>query len=67
VRDSGLKALGNLRIHYLDLSGTGITNAGLEYLTGLRELQVIDLAATKVTDRGVSTLQQALPNCEIER
>jgi len=33
----------------------------------LTQLRTLDLSDTKVTDQGVKKLQQALPNCKIER
>jgi hypothetical protein len=35
---------------------THITDAGLENLTGLAQLQDLDLRGTKITDAGVATL-----------
>ena len=49
------------------LSGTGVTDAGLEQLKRLRQLQRLYLCKTKVTNEGVKMLQQALPDCTIER
>jgi hypothetical protein len=43
-----------------------VTDAGLEHLKALRQLQRLDLKETKVTADGVKKLQQALPNCKIE-
>jgi hypothetical protein len=37
------------------------------YLEGLNKLECLLLGGTKVTDDGVKKLQQALPNCQIER
>ena len=51
----------------LDLLGTEVTDAGLEHLKGLSELQSLDIHNTKVTDEGVKKLRQALPNCDIGR
>ena len=51
----------------LNLNGTQLTDAGLEHLKGLTRLQRLALRNTKVTDAGVTRLQQALPNCKIER
>ena len=53
------------RVTHLDLSDTQITDAGLQHLTGLIQLQYLYLKRTKVTDEGVKKLQQALPNCQI--
>ena len=41
------------------------TDAGLEHLKGLSNLQELYLGKTQVTDEGIKKLQQALPNCEI--
>ena len=60
-----LKGLTNLQ--ELDLQSTSVTDAGLEHLKGLTELQRLWLKGTNVTAEGVKKLQQALPNCEIER
>jgi internalin A len=63
--------LGNLhalsQLQTLELGGTGVSDAALVYLQGLSQLQYLDLSGTNVTDQGVKKLQQALPNCEIER
>ncbi|MGD0899850.1 MAG: hypothetical protein ABR915_18615 [Thermoguttaceae bacterium] len=45
----------------------GFTDAVLEHLKGLAKLQRLYLDGTKVTDEGVKKLQEALPNCKIER
>ena len=67
LTDAGLenvKALTQLKT--LDVRNTYVTDAGLDYLKGLTQLQTLQLKGTKVTDEGVKSLQQALPNCEIE-
>jgi hypothetical protein len=51
----------------LNLSDTPISDAGLEHLKGLTQLQGLMLAHTKVTDAGVRELQKALPKCSIGR
>ena len=47
------------------MDSTQVTDAGLEHLKGLTNLQLLWIAKTQVTDEGVKKLQQALPNCEI--
>jgi beta-lactamase regulating signal transducer with metallopeptidase domain len=68
ITDAGLEHLKGLtQLQRLYLGNTQVMDAGLEHLKGLSKLQYLDLGETKVTDAGVKKLQQALPNCEIER
>jgi hypothetical protein len=66
--DAGLVHLKNLtQLLNLSLDKTLVTDTGLESLRRLTQLSVLHLANTPVTDKGVNELQQALPNCWIER
>jgi hypothetical protein len=57
VTDAGVRHLSRLsRLRHLDLSGTGITDHGLDVLRALPELESVSLAWTKVTDAGVEHL-----------
>jgi Leucine Rich repeat len=57
VTDAGVRHLSKLsRLRHVDLSGTGITDHGLEVLRALPELETVSLAWTKVTDAGVAHL-----------
>ena len=68
VTDAGLEHLKGLtKLERLILNDTNVTNSGLEHLTGLTNLSSLNLFGTNVTDEGVKKLQQALPNCKIER
>ena len=68
MTDAGLVHLKRLtQLQQLYLERTKVTDAGLEHLKGLTQLRNLDLSQTEVTDEGVKKLQQALPNCEIER
>jgi hypothetical protein len=49
------------------LNDTQVTDAGLECLKGLTELEWLNLKNTQVTNDGVNKLQRALPHCKIER
>ena len=49
----------------LSLSGTKITDAGLDTLAKIATLENLDLGGTKVTAAGVAKLQAALPKCKI--
>ncbi|MBC7854194.1 MAG: hypothetical protein IAF94_12235, partial [Pirellulaceae bacterium] len=46
-----------------DLSRTGITDASVVYLSGMKNLEMLDLRKTKVTHKGLAELQKALPGC----
>jgi hypothetical protein len=49
----------------LGLDHTKVTDAGLPELAGLKRLTTLHLANTRVTERGVQSLQKALPACQI--
>ena len=49
----------------LSLTGTDVTDAGLERLKGLSKLQRLKLQGTAVTEEGVKKLQESLPECKI--
>ncbi|HEY7428566.1 MAG TPA: hypothetical protein VH682_30330 [Gemmataceae bacterium] len=55
------------RLRYLDLAGTGVTDACLDSLRELRELQFLDVSGTKVTRAGLIDLQKFLPKLKIKR
>jgi hypothetical protein len=68
VTNAGLEHLKGLsQLQVLSLENTQVTDAGLQHLKGLSQLQQLLLNRTKVTSKGVKKLQQALPNCNIER
>ena len=54
-------------IVFVDLSVIQVTDAGLEHLKGLANLDVLVLAGTDVTDTGVAELKKALSKCDIRR
>jgi hypothetical protein len=66
--DDGLENLQGLsQLQDLWLDSTQVTDVGLMHLQGLSQLRKLTLSRTKVTDEGVNKLQQALPNCKIDR
>jgi hypothetical protein len=68
INDANLEQVGDLhQLLWLDLSLTRVTDKGLEHLKRLKSLRNLWLNDTGVTDPGVKKLQQALPNCKIER
>jgi hypothetical protein len=68
VTDGGLRHLQGLsQLQRLFLEDSKITDAGLLHLKGLIQLRQLYLDGTHVTDKGVKDLQQALPDCHIER
>jgi hypothetical protein len=52
-------------VWWIDFRGPEVSDAGLEHLKRLPQLQELDLRGTNVTDAGVKNLKQALPNCQI--
>jgi hypothetical protein len=60
-----VKQLSSVRMDGLDLGGSRVTDAGLEYLKGQRGLGYLNLTGSKVTAKGVATLRRALPDCDI--
>ena len=68
LTDAGLEHLKGLKqLSDLSLKYTQVTDAGLEHLKGLKQLKTLYVWGIKVTDEGVAKLQQALPDCKIER
>jgi hypothetical protein len=68
VTGTGLEHLRGLtQLQVLDLKYTPVSDGGLMNLQGLTKLRWLDVGGAKVTEEGVKKLQQALPNCEIER
>ena len=54
------------QVTFLELSGTQVTDSGLVYLHGLRQLRKLTLYDTHVTDGGLKNLRRALPSCEVD-
>jgi hypothetical protein len=60
-----IECLNNLRS--LELTSSGITDACLPYLEHLVQLRSLHFHRTKVSEEGVTRLQEKLPNCKIVR
>ena len=54
------------RLGRLDISGTKITDRGLETLSAL-PLTMINVKGTKITEAGIAALKAAKPNVEVKR
>jgi hypothetical protein len=63
--DDDLKRLQELELTVLDLDGSPISDAGLQYLYEIRTLREVSLLNTKVTQTGVEELKQHLLNADI--
>ena len=64
--DDDLACLASLdQLSFLDLSGSPITDAGLEHLRRLRNLTYVNCTDTKVTAKGAEELHRILPNAAI--
>jgi serine/threonine protein kinase len=71
VTDTGIKNLTVPRgtgecLNALDLSGTAVTDACVQYLRQMPRLDKLTLLRTKITEEAVRTLREALPKCKIE-
>ena len=72
ITDRGLAHIAKL--HNLRSLGIGgnrddlmnVTDKGLANLYGLKKLESLSLNATEVTEAGIDSLKEALPNCKIE-
>ena len=53
------------KLKWLKLGGTQVTDAVLDNLKGLPQLEDLFVTSTSVTDAGVKKLRQALPHCKI--
>ncbi len=51
----------------LDISGTAVTDKGLQELSDLELLRSLDVSKTKVTAKGRDALQASLPEVKIEK
>jgi len=80
ITDKGLRHFagrdGLVHLETLSLAGTEVTDAGLSALSGLKHLRRIrfgrtfvfreGVSGTRVTQQGLQSLQQALPDCQIQ-
>ena len=55
------------RAYSVNITGRPVSDAGLKQLSGLTKLRFLYLERTQVTDEGVESLQQKLPDCIIVR
>jgi len=66
IGDAGVGHLASRKdLVWLELKGTQVTDAELEYLKGLTSLELLDLAYTSTTAQGVEKLPEALPKTGI--
>ncbi|MCE9529467.1 MAG: hypothetical protein K8R36_25745 [Planctomycetales bacterium] len=67
ITDEGIRELTSLtELDWLLLDAPQVTDGALEYLVGMKKMTRLILVRSSVTPAGVSRLQQALPQCEIE-
>jgi hypothetical protein len=65
--DSRLAYLaGHFRLRRVDIANSTISDRGLECLESQKDLRVLILGSSPVTDAAVKRVQQALPKCKIE-
>lgn len=64
--DEELVHLANLdHLEWVDLSGSPVTDTGIEHLARLRTLKLVNLSGTAVTPAGVKELERALPGTSV--
>jgi len=64
IRDSDIKMIGNLeKLEKLDLSRTNITDNGLQYICGLKELVCWD--CKRITNSGLKKFIESSPKLEL--
>ena len=54
------------RLKSLDLTATEVTDAGLVYLEGMKNLKTVNLGASRVSIEGIEHLRMARPDLTIE-
>jgi hypothetical protein len=52
-------------LEFLFLHNTQVSDAGLEYLKGLKRLQILNVENSRVTEAGVQQLQKLRPQLKI--
>ena len=66
ITDSAMSALDGMQdlrvLHLYD--NHGVTDAGLEHLTGLKKLVFVHVTGTQVTPEGIAKLRRSLPRVE---
>jgi hypothetical protein len=65
VRECLARGLGETHLS-LDLHGTSVGDEGLRLLRGVAGLKSISIWDTKVTERGVQSLQESLPSTDMD-
>ncbi len=68
ITDDGLRHLSGLRnIEGLWLKRAKITDDAIEHLVQLTTLKELHFWGTEITEEGIARLQEALPNCTIDK
>jgi hypothetical protein len=60
-------ASGGARARYISCCVCKVTDAGLKELASLKELKVIQLRQTKITNQGINDLRKTRPEISISR
>ncbi len=67
LRNEDLEGIGSIvGLRRLELQGQCITDEGLKYLEGLKNLKELAIYSKSITWEGINRLQQALPECKID-
>jgi hypothetical protein len=67
LKDEHLKALIPLKLVWLELANTDITDTGLHYVSQIKTLRQVDLEkCMNITEKGMDDLEKHLPNCHAD-
>jgi hypothetical protein len=70
ITDAGLLTIGQIpTLKELKVSGIGfqmnVSDKGLRYLSGLKQLEKLSVRKTKVTKQGIASFQKTVPTCTV--
>ena len=67
ISDDGIKHLARLKkLQKLRIEHCPITDASCPFLQGLKRLESLQLHATGISEAGIASLRESLPDCEIK-
>lgn len=65
ITDSGVAQLRDLPLTQLGIQQCAVTDASITHLVTLTKLRLLSITDTEISDKGVASLHEALPQCQI--